>query len=52
MIWNHKGYEQQYNQTLETSPKIQNGLLSDVKKFQDYVSEALNMLPQHQESPA
>lgn len=34
----------QYNQALAASQKLQDGLLSDIGKFQDYVSEMLNIL--------
>lgn len=36
--------ELQYDRALKTSQKLQDGLLSDIGKFQDYVSEMLNIL--------
>ena len=36
--------ELQYNRALATSQKLQDGLLSDIRKFQDYVIEKLNIL--------
>ncbi len=36
--------ELQYNRVLTTSQKLQDGLLSDIEKFQDYVREMLNIL--------
>ncbi len=37
--------ELQYNRALETSQKLQNGILSDIGKFQEYFRELLNMFP-------
>ena len=36
--------EMQYDRALKTAQELQNGLLSDIEKFQDYVSEMLNIL--------
>ena len=36
--------EQQYNKALTTSQKLQDGLLSNIEKFRDYIGEMLNIL--------
>ena len=36
--------ELQYNRAITTSQKLQNGLLSDIEKFKDYIKEMLYIL--------